>query len=105
MKERERLIELICLAKGADPETGSFTEWLADYLLTNGVIVMPRKPRPVIKDGNRFGSDVYCPSCGSNQSGQYGGAFGYAAPRYVACYSCGEYLDLSVIEDEEESKQ
>lgn len=39
MTEREKLIDLIIAAKRDDPETGSFTEWLADYLLANGVTV------------------------------------------------------------------
>lgn len=39
MTEREKLIDLIIAAKQDDPETGSFTEWLADYLLANGVTI------------------------------------------------------------------
>ena len=39
MDVREKLVELIIDAKRADPETGSFTEYLADYLITNGVTV------------------------------------------------------------------
>lgn len=38
-KEREKLIDLIVNAKRADPETGSFTEFLADFLLGYGVII------------------------------------------------------------------
>lgn len=41
--DRERLIELMIEAKRTDPETGSFTEYLADYLLEHGVIVPPCK--------------------------------------------------------------
>lgn len=43
MGDRDRLIELIINAKREDPETGSFTEFLADYLLANGVTVPPCK--------------------------------------------------------------
>ena len=39
MDVREKLIDLILDAKRADPETGSFTEYLADYLIRNGVTV------------------------------------------------------------------
>lgn len=39
MTEREKLLDLIIAAKREDPETGSFTEWLTDYLLANGVTV------------------------------------------------------------------
>ena len=38
-KERVKLIDLIVDAKRTDPETGSFTEWLADFLLDQGVMV------------------------------------------------------------------
>lgn len=37
--ERAKLIGLIVNAKKTDPEVGSFTEWLADFLLGYGVIV------------------------------------------------------------------
>ena len=39
MDVREKLIDLIIDAKRTDPETGSFTEYLADYLIRNGVTV------------------------------------------------------------------
>ena len=38
-KEKEKLMDLIVDAKRADPETGSFTEWLAGFLLDHGVMV------------------------------------------------------------------
>ena len=43
MADRERLIDLMIEAKRTDPETGSFTDYLADYLLEHGVIVTPCK--------------------------------------------------------------
>ena len=39
MTDRERLIDLMIGAKRTEPETGSFTDYLADYLLEHGVIV------------------------------------------------------------------
>ena len=39
MDVMEKLIDLIIDAKRTDPETGSFTEYLADYLTSNGVTV------------------------------------------------------------------
>ena len=39
MDVREKLIDLIVDAKRTDPETGSFTEYLADHLIANGVTV------------------------------------------------------------------
>ena len=41
MTDRERLIDLMIEAKRTEPETGSFTDYLADYLLANGIIVPP----------------------------------------------------------------
>ena len=38
-KEKEKLMDLIVDAKRADPETGSFTEQLAGFLLDHGVMV------------------------------------------------------------------
>lgn len=43
MTDKERLIDLMIEAKRTDPETGSFTDYLADYLLEHGVIVLPCK--------------------------------------------------------------
>ena len=39
MDVREKLLNLIIDAKRTDPETGSFTEYLADHLIANGVTV------------------------------------------------------------------
>ena len=43
MSDRERLIDLMIEAKRTEPETGSFTDYLADYLLGHGVVLMPCK--------------------------------------------------------------
>ena len=39
MDVREKLVDLILDAKRTDPETGSFTEYLADHLIAHGVTV------------------------------------------------------------------
>lgn len=39
MDVRAKLIDLIIDAKRTDPEKGSFTEYLADHLISNGVTV------------------------------------------------------------------
>ena len=39
MDIRKKLIDLIIDAKRTDPEKGSFTEYLADHLISNGVTV------------------------------------------------------------------
>ena len=43
MDVREKLIDLIIDAKRTDPEEGSFTEYLADHLIANGVTVQECK--------------------------------------------------------------
>ena len=43
MDVREKLIDLIIDAKRTDPEEGSFTEYLADYLIAHGVTVQECK--------------------------------------------------------------
>ena len=59
MTDRERLIDLMIDAKRTEPETGSFTEYLADYLLEHGVIVTPCKA----------GNTVYIPWHWNNKNG------------------------------------
>ena len=39
MDVREKLLDLIIDAKRTDPEIGSFTEYLADHLIANGITV------------------------------------------------------------------
>ena len=43
MDVREKLIDLIIDANRTDPEEGSFTEYLADHLISNGVTVQECK--------------------------------------------------------------
>lgn len=61
-ESRERLVGLIIEAKRTDPEAGSFTDYLADYLLEHGVIVPPCKVGDIIYqiDGVRiYTSTIY----------------------------------------------
>ena len=43
---KQKILDLIIDAKRTDPETGSFSEWLAEYLVANGVTV--QKPISVL---------------------------------------------------------
>lgn len=36
---KQKILDLIIAAKRTDPETGSFAEWLAEYLVEHGVTV------------------------------------------------------------------
>ena len=64
MDVREKLIDLFIDAKRTDPEEGSFTEYLADHLITNGVTVqewisvkdrLPEKDGTYLVTTNSFG--------------------------------------------------
>ena len=63
MTDRERLIDLMIEAKRTEPEeTGSFTDYLADYLLEHGVTALPCKVGDTIyqTDGVRiYTSTIY----------------------------------------------
>lgn len=61
-------------------------------------IELPGHPVGVLRDGNEFNTDVYCPYCGVNLSGYYGDE----PPRIVTCYQCGGYIDVTkTLTDEE----
>ena len=55
MTDRGRLIDLMIEAKRTEPETGSFTDYLADYLLEHGVIVLPCKVGDTLWYISKFG--------------------------------------------------
>ena len=62
MDVREKLIDLIIDAKRTDPETGIFTEYLADCLINNSVTV--QECGEWIYDFNLAGSNFYrCSVC------------------------------------------
>ena len=61
MNVREKLIDLILDAKRTDPETGSFTEYLADHLIAHGVTVQEYGHWVSLTDCSNAG--VYCSVC------------------------------------------
>ena len=69
MSDRERLIDLMIDAKRTEPETGSFTDYLADYLLEHGVTVLPAdvvevRPGKWVETQEPLGwRDVDCAKC------------------------------------------
>ena len=58
MDVREKLIDLIIDAKRTDPEADSFTEYLADFLINNGVTV--QEWIPVTERFPEVGGYVVC---------------------------------------------
>ena len=106
---RERLIELIY--KGIQKHEAEIEnyvvpiqEWLADYLLTNGVIVPPYKPFPVVLSEDENNSDVFCPFCDTNLSGHYYGG-DYEPPKIIPCFECGTWLDGTKTITKEEAER
>ena len=80
MDVRGKLVELIIDAKRTDPETGSFTEYLADHLISNGVTVQEWiKVKDELPEDN---SDVLAYSRSGEES-----------RIYLACYSNGVWFD------------
>lgn len=80
MNVKEKLIDLILDAKWTDPETGRFIEYLADYLINNGVTVQERGSWKYYHKQNKavctncsferdldanFGKAITCPNCGA----------------------------------------
>ena len=66
---KRKILDLIIDAKRDDPETGSFAEWLAEYLVANGVTVqrwipveeqLPEDGGRVIAHDVRDGVSVMC---------------------------------------------
>lgn len=80
MNVREKLIGLIIEAKRTDHETGSFTEYLADHLISHGVTV--QKWIPVDDRLPEDNSDVLAYS-----------RIGEESRIYPACYSNGVWFD------------
>ena len=58
MDVREKLIDLIIDANRTDPEAGSFTEYLADCLINNGVTVQ-EGARPIEEWNEDFGDVLW----------------------------------------------
>ena len=71
MDVREKLIDLIIDAKRTDPEAGSFTEYLADCLINNGVTV--QEWIPVSEPPKEKGTYIVCTDKGGVLLGHWYG--------------------------------
>lgn len=97
---RDRLIEIIksSLMKHID-KSCKLAENITDDLLSEGVIVPPYKPLPLIDEGDR----VLCPQCETDLMGHY---IGYDnTPTVVTCYNCGSWIDSTKAVDREEAEK
>lgn len=77
-------------------------EQLESYSISLGekayAVKLPYEPKPCLKDDNPHNTDVYCPVCGTNLSGYFGGA---SLP-IVTCFECGEIINpyMAMTKDE-----
>lgn len=64
--DKETMLDLIVEAKRTDPETGSFAEWLAEYLVEHLPTLTPQnEPLSilVLDEPDREYIDYICPKC------------------------------------------
>ena len=64
--DKETMLDLIIKAKRTDPETGSFAEWLAEYLVEHLPTLTPQnEPLSilVLDEPDREYIDYICPKC------------------------------------------
>lgn len=101
-KQRERLVGL--LNNEINKPTQFTLESIADYLLANNVMALPYKPFPVVLSEDENNSDVFCPFCDTDLSGNYYGG-DYEPPKIVSCFGCGTWLDGTKAITKEEAEQ
>lgn len=101
-KQRERLVELIQASVNGCAR--NWAEVIADYLLANNVMALPYKPFPVVLSEDENNSDVFCPFCDTDLSGNYYGG-DYEPPKIVSCFGCGTWLDGTKAITKEEAEQ
>lgn len=66
--DKQTMLDLIIEAKRMDPETGSFSEWLAEYLVDHLTTLTPQnEPLSilVLDEPDREYIDYICPRCKS----------------------------------------
>lgn len=71
--DKETMLDLIIKAKRTDPETGSFAEWLAEYLVEHLSTLTPPN-EPLICDGclwAEMGALEKCSSCMRDKKDNY----------------------------------
>ncbi len=93
---KDRLTELISQVQ----YMGGLEGKLADHLLSEGVIVPPYKPLPLVDEGDR----VLCPECETDLMGCYYSGYDNS-PTVVTCYGCGAWIDATKAVDKEEAER
>lgn len=101
LKESNKLCEktscALCVGNGKGEDC--IEHLTADHLIANGVAVLPNVPIGLVQDA--LSTDVYCPYCGTNLSGNYGDNPG----NIIQCFRCGMFSDNTKILSREEVKE
>ena len=85
--DKGTMLNLIIEAKRTDPETGSFAEWLAEYLVEHLPTLTPQnEPLTMISMNDELPPDnervlVYRPCMADSDTGPYSVQWGWAAKR------------------------
>ena len=94
-EKRKLLIDLIVEAKKTDPEIGSYTEWLADFLVGYGVSFNPITREQVEKMRGEWTTDGVCSRCGFDAM-YYKGVPVQVRTNY--CPTCGSPMTDEAVE-------
>ena len=85
--DKQTMLDLIIEAKRTDPETGSFAEWLAEYLVKHlPTLTPPNEPLTLISISDELPPDnervlVYRPCMVDSDIGPYSVQWGWTAKR------------------------
>lgn len=85
--DKRIMLDLIIEAKKTDPETGPFSEWLAEYLVDHlPTLTPPNEPLTLISMSDEIPPDnervlVYRPCMVDSDTGPYSVQWGWAAKR------------------------
>ena len=96
--DKQTMLDLIGEAKRTDPETGSFAEWLAEYLAEHlPTLTPPNEPLPVLvnDEPDREYIDYICPRCKNTISQRRRGQRMETVYKCKFHDNCGQRVDWS----------
>ena len=96
--DKQTMLDLIVEAKRTDPETGSFAEWLAEYLAEHlPTLTPPNEALPVLVDDepDREYIDYICPRCKNTISQRRRGQRMETVYQCKYHDNCGQRVDWS----------
>ena len=96
--DKQTMLDLIGEAKRTDPETGSFAEWLAEYLAEHlPTLTPPNEALPVLVDDepDREYIDYICPRCKNTISQRRRGQRMETVYQCKYHDNCGQRVDWS----------